>query len=274
MPVFVGHPARGLGAEHDRRPALGLAGKDAVAAGQVLVELRLVDVARLGVEHARGGDPVDGEAAQRFAVVVPGVQVPVVAVMGDPLRRDGAPGLLVGRARAVVEGELLALEHRTGHGTEGLLVQLARAVRHHPHPFHRPAPAAGLFGQQRLDPLLERRQRAGQHAAAGARQQLLRRKQRVQLLRTQPQAGEFEAIGLLLVVAEAGLAVAHHRRHQRIAQEGQVAIDGRARTAQFLLQPRYSHRVARGLEDAVQRGDAFVAVHRCLVRRPFCVWGL
>src|SRR3546814_3217857 len=43
MPVLVGHPARGLGAEHDRGHALGRAGEDAVAAGQVLVELRVVD---------------------------------------------------------------------------------------------------------------------------------------------------------------------------------------------------------------------------------------
>src|SRR3546814_9292955 len=81
MPVLVGHPARGLGAEHDRGHALGRAGEDAVAAGQVLVELRVVDVARRGVELARAGNAVDREAAQRFLLLVPGVEVPVVAVV-------------------------------------------------------------------------------------------------------------------------------------------------------------------------------------------------
>src|SRR3546814_9308532 len=78
--------------EHDRGHALGRAGEDAVAAGQVLVELRVVDVARRGVELARAGNAVDREAAQRFLLLVPGVEVPVVAVVGDALRRHRAPG--------------------------------------------------------------------------------------------------------------------------------------------------------------------------------------
>src|SRR5690606_37457334 len=81
MPVFVGHPARGLGAEHDRGHAPGRAGEDAVAAGQLAVELGLVEVARRGVEYARGADPVDRAAAQALAIVVPGIEVPVVAVV-------------------------------------------------------------------------------------------------------------------------------------------------------------------------------------------------
>ena len=109
--------------------------------------------------------------------------------------------------------------------------------------------------------LLQRRQRGGQHAAAAARQQLLRGQQRVQLLGVQPQARQLEAVAFAGVVAEAGFAIAHHRRHQRVAQEREVAIDGGARAAQFVLQPRHRHRAARGLEDAVQADDAFVTVH-------------
>src|SRR5690606_18858935 len=92
MPVLVGHPARGLGAEDDRGHTLGRAGEDAVAAPQVAVELGLVDVDGGVVEAARARDPVDREAAQALALVVPGVEIPVVPVMGDALRRNGAAG--------------------------------------------------------------------------------------------------------------------------------------------------------------------------------------
>ena len=186
--------------------------------------------------------------------------------MGDALRRHRAPRLLVGRTRAVFEGQLPALEHRRAHRAERMLVHAPQAMRDDAHAFDRPALAApacrvGMLVEQFLDALLQRRQRAGQHAAAAAREQLLGRQQRVQLFRIQPQPRQFEAVAFAGVVAEAGLAVADHRRHQRVAQEGQVAIDGGARAAQFLLQPRHRHRIARGLEDAVQGEDAFVAVH-------------
>src|SRR5690606_35261312 len=139
MPLLVRHPARGTLVEHDGRPALRRAGEDAVAAGQVLVERGLVDVARHLVEHARAADAVDREAAQRLALVVPRVQVPVVAVVGEALRRPRAPGLLAGGAGAVLERELAALQHRRAHDAEGGLVHAPGAVRDHPHAFDRPA---------------------------------------------------------------------------------------------------------------------------------------
>src|SRR5690606_40146391 len=129
MPVLVGDPARGLGTEQDRRHALGRTGEDAVAAAEMAVEFGLVDVDRGLVEPARLRDPVDRKAAQALALVVPGIEVPVVAVVGDALRRHGAPRLLVGGARAVVEGQALAAQHRRTHAAEHVLVQEAGAVR-------------------------------------------------------------------------------------------------------------------------------------------------
>ena len=129
------------------------------------------------------------------------------------------------------------------------------------HALHRQFAARGVFVQQLLDPLLQWRQRVRQHPARVARQQLLRGEQGVQFLGRQPQPRQLEAVALVRVVAEAGVAVADHRRHQGVAQEGKVAIDGRSRAAEFVLQARHGHRVARGAQDAVQGDDAFVAVH-------------
>ena len=183
--------------------------------------------------------------------------------MGEPLRRHRAARALVGRARAVFERELLAIEHRGGDVAERGLVQLAGAVRDHAHALDRHAAAAGVLVEQLLDAVLQRRQRVRQHAAAAAQQQLLRGQQRVQLVRTQPQARQLEALALAVVVAESGLAVADHRRHQVVAQVGEVAVDGRARAFELLLQALHRHRVARTGEDAVQGVDAFDAFHGC-----------
>ena len=261
MPLLVGDPARGLGAEEYRRPALGLAGEDAVTRGQVLVELLVGQVARRLLAQPCIADTVHGEAAQGVALVVPRVQVPVVAIVGDALRRHRAARTLVGGARAVFELQLLAFQHGRGDGAEAGLVQLAAAVRDDAHPVDRPLRHAGVVGQQALDPLLQRCQRARQHATARAHQQLLRGQQRVEFFRTQPQAGQFETLALRGVIAEAGLAIALDGRHQRIAQIGQVAVDRRARTAQLLLQPLHRDRITGSLQDAVQGGDAFDLVH-------------
>src|SRR5690606_14321264 len=138
VPVLVGHPARRLGAEQDRGDALGLAGEDAVAAAEVPVQLGLVDVDGGLLQAARARDAVDREAAQALALVVPGIQVPVVAVVGDALRRYRALRGLVGGAGAVFEGEPAPPEHGRADGAEHVLVQAARAVRDHAHALHRP----------------------------------------------------------------------------------------------------------------------------------------
>jgi limonene-1,2-epoxide hydrolase len=89
-----------------------------------------------------------------------------------------------------------------------------------------------LRGQQAFDARLQRRQRRGQHARAGARaQRLFEASKAYSSSELSHTPGSFETVALLGRVAEAGLAVAFHRRHQRIAQERQVAVDGGARAA-------------------------------------------
>ena len=130
-----------------------------------------------------------------------------------------------------------------------------------------------MVGQQAFDAFLQRRQRTGQHTATGAHQQLLCREQRVEFFRTQPQARQFEALAFPGLVAEPGFAITLDRRHQRIAQIGQVAVGGGARAAQFFLQALDRDRIARGLEDAVQGGDAFELVHAPIMTEPWPFFG-
>ncbi len=94
----------------------------------------------------------------------------------------------------------------------------------------------------------------------------MQREQRLQFLARQPQARQLEAFGLIGGVAEGSLALAFDRRAKRVAQEGDVAVGRGARTLELIEQPRERHRVARALEDAMQRQYAFVAIHAAMVR--------
>ena len=185
---------------------------------------------------ARGGDAVDRETAQRLALLVPGIEVPVVAVMGDALRRHRAPGLLVGGTRAVFEASAACAtappntrcgtRARPCAGCDAGSPARARPATACPRNV-RPA-ASRCVPATAPAPSTARRRRCAQ--------QLLRGEQRVQFVRVQPQARQLEAPAFVGVVAEAGLAVADHRRHQPVAQEGEVAIDGGARAFEFVLQ--------------------------------------
>ncbi|UDI79997.1 hypothetical protein XCM_3405 [Xanthomonas citri pv. mangiferaeindicae] len=185
--------------------------------------------------------------------------------MGDALWRHRPLGRFVGRTRTVIEAQLFALQHAGGHGAEAGFVQLAATMWNDPHPIHRPLRDAGLGSQQSFDALLQRCQHRGQHPAAGAREQLLRGQQRVQFFRTQPQAGQFEAVAFAGEIAKARFAIAFHRRHQRVAQKRQIAVDSCTGTAQLILQPRHRDRVACRFEQAMQGVDAFVAVHASIM---------
>ena len=83
----------------------------------------------------------------------------------------------------------------------------------------------------------------------------------------EPEARQLEPLGLFARVADRRFfaLAALDRRAERIAQERDVAIERRARAAELVLQMLQRDRIARGLEQPVQRQDAFVAVHRPIV---------
>src|SRR5688572_28299161 len=95
MPLLRRYPARGLGRELERRPLDFAAGEDAVAAAQILVELARRHLLRPVVGELRLADGIDSKGAQRFFHVAVAVEVPVVAVVHQALRRDLARGLAV-----------------------------------------------------------------------------------------------------------------------------------------------------------------------------------
>src|SRR5215472_17330952 len=118
MPALRGDPAGGPGGELQRRPLDFTAGEYAVAAAEVLVELGFRDFLRRGVLHEGILDRVHREAAEVLAQVAPGVQVPVVAVMHEALRRDFALGDAILVAVVVADEEPRASQERGRNDAE------------------------------------------------------------------------------------------------------------------------------------------------------------
>ncbi len=73
----------------------------------------------------RGGDGVDGEVANFLAQVAPGVEIPVVAVVDQALRRDFALAFFAAATVVVTNLQALTLEQRRGDELEVLQVALA-----------------------------------------------------------------------------------------------------------------------------------------------------
>src|SRR5687768_11425301 len=125
VPVLGGHPAGGLRRELERRPLHLAAGKDAVAARKVLVERGFGDLLRARFADHGIADRVGGEAPEVLAQMAIRVEVPVVAIVDQALRRDLALGLAIFLAVVVPDPQARALEERRGDDAEVRRLALA-----------------------------------------------------------------------------------------------------------------------------------------------------
>src|SRR5690348_10199100 len=122
MPLFHRHVARTFRREAQRGPLHLLAREDPVAAREHLVELGVGHFLYFALDHLDIAHRIEGERAQVVAQVVPGVQVPVLAIVHQALRRDLARGGLV--LGAVPVHELQALAAEDGGGDELEILRL------------------------------------------------------------------------------------------------------------------------------------------------------
>src|SRR5205807_6114942 len=118
VPVLSRDPARRARRELERCPFDLAAGKDAVAARQVFVELTPGHLLRLRLAKLGGPDGVNREAAQALAQMAVSIDVPVVAIVNEPLRRDLAFGLAVLVPVVMTNPQARALKKRHGYNAE------------------------------------------------------------------------------------------------------------------------------------------------------------
>ena len=110
MPALVRHPAGALGAEAKDRGLVSFAREDAVSRREVFVELGFGGLAKVD----RVVDVIDRKAPERAAQMIPGIEVPGVAVVSEALRRNGPLGDLFLAARVIGDAQTPALQGGAG----------------------------------------------------------------------------------------------------------------------------------------------------------------
>ncbi len=203
------------------------------------------------------------KAAQRLAIVVVGVEIPVVPVMHQALRRDVALALLIGGAGFVAEAQPFALEQRIRHHPEDLRIHPALTDLDDADAVIGKLASARLLAQELADRLAQRLERAADQFRLLPRQQPLEDDERPQFLGTQPQSGQL--VGRALVaVADVRRLIDREvldRSPQHVTQEGDVAIERRPRAAKLFHERAQRKRIARALEKTVQANDPLEALH-------------
>src|SRR5438105_614955 len=114
MPALFCNPSRAARGEAQYRDCCGRAAKDTVGAAEVVVEIRFGDIPCGRVAFSRVPNALQREASKCLSTVAPGVEVPVVAVVSESLRRDFAVGYFTCAARFIGDAQARAIEQRFG----------------------------------------------------------------------------------------------------------------------------------------------------------------
>ena len=93
MPLFTRDPTGRLGRKTQHRLADFIARKDAVAGAEHLLQLRITNtLSPFRLDYLRTLNSINSETAKTIAQVAPAIEIPVVAVMSQTLRRYGTLG--------------------------------------------------------------------------------------------------------------------------------------------------------------------------------------
>lgn len=226
MPDFVGNPAGAFGGKSQDGGGDGQAGEDAVGAGEFSVEGGFGDGFGWLAERRGCADAFDGKAAQAFFVVAPGVQIPVVAVVGEALRGDFAAAGFVALAVVVIDLEAVALQDGAGEGLKVAEVFLARGGGKDADALGGFARAQVIAVQQFVDAGLQWPQVVVEQAGFEVGEQVFQRDEGLQFGGGEPQAGEcVAAVGGVVAIA-AAFAVMDERGAEAVAQVGDQAGEG------------------------------------------------
>lgn len=261
VPGFVGHPASTICAKAQDGGGDGLAGEDAVSAGKFAVEGRVRHVPGHFRQHARMADTLHGKNAQGFFPVAPGIEVPVVAIVGKPLRGDFARAGLVALTVVIFYKEPLALQDGAGRGLE--VVQVCCASRHgqDADALLRLAAAQVFRLQDALQAGADRRKQMVQQAGLERLQQVIEADEGMQFFAGEPQAGQFEATVRRVETVAAMFLVEDKGSAEFFAQVGDKAGEFGAGNFQFVQQRLAADRGAPAVQQAVQSVEVVKSAH-------------
>lgn len=258
------HPAGALRGETEFCPSQNFAGEDTVTRAQRGIEFGFGNVAGDGVDGFDGLYRVDRKTPQFIAQVAPCLQIPVVAVVRQPLRRDFA---LAGVA--VAAGDVFDAQPSPFHerGCDVLEV-LRRVVAGRG---AQDADAAGDFvggiggAFEHAEQALAQRADVFGKQAAGVEggEQLLHAEQGVDFAGREPDAGEFVAFDAVVDAVGAGGSVAENGNVHAFLEVAQIAVQCGARDFKALLQLGKAD-AAPGKQHAFNDAESFGFGHAAL----------
>src|SRR5687767_4505054 len=157
------------------------------------VELGRGNLLRARLAQLRRADGVDREAPQVLAQVAVAVDVPVVAVVHEPLRRDLALGLAVVLAVVMPDPHARALQNRGGDHAEMPRLRFAPLGLENADALLDFFPGMVAAAEDRAQALAKRLDLAPEHAGLKVAEHAKRTKKREHLGGIEPDAGELVA---------------------------------------------------------------------------------
>lgn len=205
MPVFIRHPTRAFGGEVQHGSVFGFAREDAVGTRVMCIKLFFRHVAAALWQYLGCDDAFDGEAAQGVAGMAVRVQIPVVAVVDEPLRGDFALAGLVVAAPVVADVQAVSLQQRARYGLEAFQRDIASGHAQDAHSFGDFFAAQVSGREDFFDAFFDGFELCIEQAGLNVCEQLLGGQQRIEFGFAEPESGEFEClpIGQRIVVAVA-----------------------------------------------------------------------
>ena len=208
MPVFIRHPARAFGGEAQHGGVFGFSCEDAVGTRVMLIELFFRYVAATLWQCFGSGDAFDGEAAQGVAGMAVSVQIPVVAVVDEPLRGDFALAGLVVAAPVVADVQAVSLQQCARYGLKTFQRDIASGHAQDAHSFGDFFAAqmaiAQIPGREDLfDAFLDGFELCIEQAGLNVREQLLGSQQRIEFGFAEPESGKLEGLSVAQCVVVA-----------------------------------------------------------------------
>ena len=266
VPAFVGDPAGAFGGEAQQGLVFRFAREDAVAGGEVAIEAQFGNIPGLRPKYPRCADTFQGEGAQRALAVVPGVEVPVIAVVHQPLWRDSALADRIAGSPVVGEMQAPAVEQGVRDLLEGGRFGVARGL-------WQDANSAGDFlgrlvlaSQQFFDPFLEWFDVWRKQPGFEVFEEVMEGEKGVKFVAVKPESREFVARRVRLRIAETIAApglVVDDRCILPVAQKFEVAVEGGARNLQFAQERADRHDSARA-QHPFNPENPLGLTHRCL----------
>ncbi len=205
--------------------------------------------------------------------MAPGVKIPVIPVIDQPLGGDDPAGEAIFRSVVIAQINLAALQGGRGHGMKIFGQTGARADAVKPETAAHLTRGHILVPQDRLNPLPEQGQFPPEQTGLHAAEQIMNREQGLQLGQAEPEAGQLDLIAIRSVEDIAiEFFVKKDGGSLLFTQFANDPFDGRPGALHALFQLTHGNGITVGMQEGMQRVNTVKLVHHFLRKKDERDW--